>query len=237
MKKVLKILFKTIGVIVLLVLVVFGVCYALYDQDLPEGKPGPEADAMANKMLKAVNNEQYLKTRILEWSFAGNKHHYKWDKENGKVVVRWKDFKVNLNLNNPEKSFVYEDNAEILGADRSKLIESALSYFNNDSFWLVAPFKVFDQGTKRAIVTMEDGSDGLLVNYTSGGSTPGDSYVWKLQPNGFPESFQMWVGIIPIGGLEASWDDWKVMENGLYLPASHKFGPLTITMGNLAAYD
>ena len=31
-------------------------------------------------------------------------------------------------------------------------IKTATDYFNNDSFWLVAPFKVYDNGVKRSIV-------------------------------------------------------------------------------------
>ncbi|MGS0527908.1 hypothetical protein ACU8V7_24695 [Zobellia nedashkovskayae] len=95
-------------------------------------------------------------------------------------------------------------------------------FFNNDSFWLVAPFKVFDSGTQRSLVTLEDGSNALMITYSSGGSTPGDSYLWHLGPNGLPESYQMWVSIIPIGGLKATWDDWKIMESGAFLPTSHK---------------
>jgi hypothetical protein len=61
--------------------------------------------------------------------------------------------------------------------------------------------------------------------------------LWKLQPNGFPISYQMWVKIIPIGGLEATWDEWKVMENGLYLPSSHNIGPVPLDMGEVRAYN
>jgi len=237
MKKLLKIFLKIVGVLALLGLIGFGVAYAIYNEPIPEGTAGAEADALAIKMLKAINHEQYQKTRFLEWSFAGGAHEYKWDKENGKVVVKWDDYAVNLNLNDTAMSVV-EKKGENLSAKASRdLVNKAWDYFNNDSFWLVAPFKVFDEGTTRSIVAQEDGSQGLLVHYTSGGSTPGDAYLWKIQPNGFPDSYQMWVQIIPIGGLKATWDDWKVMENGLFLPASHKLGPMTLDMGQVRAYD
>ena len=237
MKKFFKILVKIVGALLLLALIGFGIAYAVYNEALPQGTPGPEADALAQKMLKAINNEEYQKTRFLEWSFNGGEHQYKWDKENGKVDVFWNDYHVKLNLNSPKKSLVYENSAEVVGSNRAKLIETALSYFNNDSFWLVAPFKVFDEGTTRSIVERENGTKGLLVSYTKGGTTPGDSYLWKLGDSGFPESYQMWVKIIPIGGIEASWDDWNIMENGLFLPASHKLGPITLFMGKTAAYN
>ncbi len=237
MKRFFKRLLKILLGFLLIGVVAFGVLYMLYDQPLPQGTAGPQADALAEKMLKAVNNEQYKKTRYLEWTFAGGAHRYQWDKQNGRVQVSWRDYKVDLDLNTPEKSVVYEDNTLLMDTEAAAIVEKALAYFNNDSFWLVAPFKVFDKGTSRSLVDFEDGSQGLLVIYSSGGTTPGDAYLWKLGPTGFPESYQMWVHIIPIGGVEASWDDWKVMQNGLSLPASHKIGPLTLHMGDVKAYD
>ena len=237
MKKFLKTLLKIAGGLLLLVLFTFGIIYIVYNQPIPEGKTGPAADVLAKKMLIAIGNDAYKKTRYLEWSYVGGAHQYKWDKENGKVVVKWDDYTVNLNLNDTATSIVHHGNAELSAKESRDVTITAWNYFNNDSFWLVAPFKVFDEGTIRSIVTLEDGSDGLMVSYTSGGTTPGDSYLWKLLPNGFPQSFQMWVDIIPIGGLEASWDDWKIMENGLALPASHELGPITFDMGKLSAYN
>lgn len=237
MKKILKIALKIIGGLALLSLLAFGILYAIYNESLPEGKQGSKAEALAKKMGNAINLEAYKSTRFIEWSFLDGAHQYKWDKENGRVQVVWDSYQVDLNLNSPSNSKVSKNGTAVIGETKANLIAKAASYFNNDSFWLVAPFKVFDKGTKRSIVVLEDGSEALLITYTSGGTTPGDSYLWKLLPNGFPESYQMWVKIIPIGGLEASWDDWKIMENGLALPAKHKFGPITMDMGDVRAYD
>jgi hypothetical protein len=233
MKKILKIL----GLILLVGIVAMGILYAVYNESIPEGKSGPEADALAEKMLKAINYETYKNTRFLEWSFVGGAHKYKWDKTNGTVEVSWDDYKVDLNLGNTEDSFVSKGGTIISAKESQKTINEARDFFNNDSFWLVAPFKVFDKGTTRSIVTLDDGTEALLINYASGGSTPGDSYLWKLLPNGFPESYKMWAQVVPIGGAEASWDDWKIMENGLALPATHKMGPVTMDMGDVKAYN
>ena len=233
MKKILKV----IGIILLLSILGLVVMYVIYNEPLPEGKEGPEANALAKRMLKQINHEAYSNTRYIEWSFTKANHHYKWDKENGKVQVKWKSNTVNLNLNNPQKSTVLIDNIKVLGSEKEKLTQTALDYFNNDSFWVVAPFKVFDDGVSRKLVDLDNNQKGLLVNYASGGSTPGDSYLWKFQDSGFPDSYQMWVKIIPIGGLEASWDDWKIMESGAFLPASHKLGPIDIGIDNLRAYN
>lgn len=237
MKKLFKILLKSIAVLLLLALVACGILYAVYNKPLPEGTPGAAADSLANTMLKAINHEAYLNTRYIEWDFRGGTYQYKWDKQLGIARVEWEDYRVLLNLNYPEKSSVFEKDSQVKGDARLALIETAVSNFNNDSFWLVAPFKVFDEGTERSVVALEDGSDGLFITYTSGGTTPGDSYLWKIGPKGFPESFRMWVDIIPIGGLEATWKDWQVMESGVFLPTSHQLGPMDFKMEEVKAYN
>lgn len=227
-------LIKIALVIVLLSIVASIAVYSFYNEPLPTGKSGPQADALAHKMLKSVNAEAFKNTRYLEWTFRNGKHAYKWDKMLGKVQVSWDDIIVDLILKHPNKSRVFEKTKNVKNDEqREKRIEKAIKMFNNDSFWLVAPFKVFDEGVERSIVKLEDGTDRLLVTYTSGGSTPGDSYLWKLQPNGFPISFKMWVKIIPIGGLEATWDDWQLVESGAFLPKTHLIGPMRLEMGNV----
>ena len=82
---------------------------------------------------------------------------------------------------------------------------------------------MFDKGVERRLVKTKADKEALLVTYTSGGSTPGDSYLWHLDRNGKPESFQMWVDILPIDGLEASWTDWTTTSTNAQLPTFHKF--------------
>ncbi|MDO6767782.1 MULTISPECIES: hypothetical protein [Cellulophaga] len=233
MKKIFKFLLFVLGFLI----VTLTILYVIYNKPLPEGEKTNKADVLAHKMLTAINNDAYKNAKFFEWSFAGGSHTYKWDKQNGEVDVTWSDKLVKLNLGNSNKSQVFENGAEVIGDSKFDLITTATDYFNNDSFWLVAPFKIFDNGTTRSIVNFEDGTEGLMVTYESGGTTPGDSYVWKLNEKDLPISYQMWVKIIPVGGLEATWDNWKQMENGIYLPTSHKLGPITLDMGNVRSYN
>jgi hypothetical protein len=221
LKKILKIIGGISLFITLPTLLLFGFLYFKYNEELPIGKKGAAAEQLATKMLKSLDYEAYQTTNYIEWTFK-NRHHYKWNKAKNSCEVYWKNYKVNLQLNAISKSVAFENNLQIKSTDAKESIDKALSYFNNDSFWLVAPYKVFDSGTERSIVTSGNGKEGLLITYTSGGSTPGDSYLWHLDDSGKPRSFQMWVDILPIDGLEASWNDWTTTASGAQLPTFHK---------------
>ncbi|ARV06216.1 hypothetical protein BTO04_05645 [Polaribacter sp. SA4-10] len=212
-----KKLFKFIGIVLLLLIVSAGIYYFTNNEPLPEGKKGKEADALAIKMFNAINNDAFENTEILEWSFRGA-HFYKWYKQENIVDISWDNNKVILNTKEREKSEVYINDKKVAN---SVVFKKAQDNFNNDSFWLIAPFKIFDSGTERRIVNY-NGKDALLITYTSGGSTPGDSYLWILDDNYFPTSFKMWTSIIPIGGVSATWSDWKSTKTGIKLPTKHK---------------
>jgi hypothetical protein len=212
------------------------ILYFSLHKKMPEGNPGAEADNFALQIQKAVQHDKYLNTDYIQWTFR-NKNHYLWNKKSGKVEVTWEDYKAKLDLKNHQNSTITKDNQPIESAEKDKLLEKALSYFNNDSFWVVAPHKLFDEGVTRKLVTLENGSKGLLITYGSGGTTPGDSYLWKVDQNYLPKSYQMWVSLLPIGGIEATWEDWTSAESGAYLSQQHKLLGFGIPVSNLKAWN
>jgi hypothetical protein len=226
--------FKFIGILLLLLIIALGVYYFANNEPLPEGKKGKEADALAIKMFNAINNDAFENTEILEWGFRG-KHFYKWYKQENIVEVSWDKHNVLLHTNQAEKSEVFIDDKKVVN---NEILKNARDFFNNDSFWLIAPYKIFDTGTERSIVNY-NGKDALLITYTSGGSTPGDSYLWILDENYVPTSFKMWTSIIPLGGVSASWSDFKNTKSGIKLPTKHTlslFG-MELNMGKVKAYN
>jgi len=231
-KRILKIIGGVIIFFTLPTLLLFGFMYLKYNEDLPDGIQGPKADALATQMLQALNEEAYLNTDYLEWTFKG-RHHYKWYKSNNNVEVSWEQITVILDLKNNTNSKVFAGEQEYNGIEKQEYINKAENYFNNDSFWLVAPYKVFDKGVERRLVKTEDNKNKLLVTYTIGGSTPGDSYLWHLDAQGKPKSYQMWTQILPIDGLEATWENWITTESGALLPTFHKLLFLGIEMGEV----
>jgi hypothetical protein len=220
-KKVLKIATGIIIFLTLPSLLFFGFLYFKYNEDLPTGTQGENADALAYSMLEALNYEAYEETNIIEWTFK-KRHHYVWKKHKNICEVYWKEYKVILDLNIISNSKVYIHGFIIESELADALIEKAVNYFNNDSFWLVAPYKVFDEGVERRLVKTDAKNNALLVTYTAGGSTPGDSYLWLLDDSNKPKAFKMWTSILPIDGLEASWSDWTTTESGAQLPTFHK---------------
>lgn len=219
-KKIFKIIAGVIIFLTLPTLLLYGFLYYKYNEDLPTGIQGEQADALAQKMLDALDFEAYKTTNHLEWTFK-KRHHYIWNKTENICEVYWKDNKVILDLNNTSQSKVYIHSFKNESEMAQKLIEKAIAYFNNDSFWLVAPYKVFDKGVERRLVKTNN-KDALLVTYKTGGTTPGDSYLWILDDNGKPTAFKMWTSILPIDGIEASWNNWTTTTSGAQLPTFHK---------------
>jgi len=208
----------------LFIIIVLG--YRLIDEPVPDGKEGPRAEYLADKMLEVLGQNQWNTISAVKWSYPRG-HHYLWDKANHLVQVKWDEYRVILNTQT-RKGEVYFN--EKLEKSNTEALETAFSYFANDSFWLIAPFKVRDPGTIRKVVDHETG-DALLVEYTSGGVTPGDKYLWILDEKGMPLAWKFWVSLLPVGGIEYSWEGWENF-NGAYISTLHK-GLLDIEITNL----
>lgn len=197
---------------------------------LPESIAGPEADGLARDVQEALNITGYKALNEIQFSFRD--HHYLWNKAEERVLVSWEDYQVDLILSETENSKILQGGKE---SNRIDLIDKAKAYFYNDSYWLVAPFKFFDPGVVRSLVETNNGSKALLITHTSGGVTPGDSYLWHFDENLIPTHFELWVSIIPIKGVSATWSSWVSKQDVLF-STFHKLGPLEITIGDLKVY-
>lgn len=214
-----------------LLLVVLFVGYLIFNEAKPNGTSGPKADALAEKMLVALNKPAWDRLRYIRFTFS-NRNHYSWDKQNNRAVIESGSSRVIMNLND-QTGLAFEEEKQIEGKAKQEALAAAWSNWCNDSFWLYAPYKVFDPNTVRSIVKTEDGSEGLLIDYQGGGTTPGDSYLWVLDENNLPKEWKMWVKIIPLGGLKTSWEDWTSVATGAKIAQKHMLQSMNISITNL----
>ena len=221
--------FKFLGYLLLFSAIAGVIAYFYYDEPAPEGVAGPKADQLAEKMLTALSYDKWETSRYVTWSFRGE-HDYVWDKEANEVRVSWDGKSVLLSTQDHLNDAIVTPVNSAPEVDE-KAVNDAWSYFCNDSFWLIAPYKLFDPGVTRSIVSSEDGKESLLISYGSGGVTPGDKYLWHLDAHHIPTSYQMWVQIIPVGGIEATWENWIKTSTGAFISTSHSIAgtPLELT--------
>lgn len=206
----------------------------IVSKPLPTGIEGEEAEAFARKMRTAINQTAWDTTEAISWTFAGM-HDFIWDRKRDFAQVKWGENVVLINLDN-QKGVAYVAGEKVEEETSDELVKTAWAHYCNDSFWLNPISKVFDPGTSRALVDLKDGNKGLLITYSSGGVTPGDSYLWITDPDGLAKEWRMWVGIIPIGGVSTTWEGWKTLATGAIVATQHKgaFG-LTLELTDIKA--
>ncbi|MBT8232170.1 MAG: hypothetical protein HKO66_15880 [Saprospiraceae bacterium] len=198
----------------------------------PEGKSGAEADALAESMLKTIDKNAFDTIPFLQWEFFRPGQKYLWDKVNNKAIIEYDDIKVYMNLNTLNAQ-AFQNDILLEGDAHEKAKQKAWSNWCNDSFWMLAPFKIFDKGTSRKVVDVED-KKALLIEYNSGGVTPGDAYLWLLDDNNRPTGWKMWTSIIPIKGIYNAWSGWET-HLGAQFSTEHDFFGKVVTMKNVKA--
>ncbi len=223
-----------------LALVVVGLATAGVALNAPRPELVAEADAeaLADRMLQAVDAEAWARTGAVTWVFAGRNQHL-WDRARGLARVSWGDTVVLVDLGK-QVGRATRGGEPVEGRAGERLVAKAYAAWVNDSFWLNPVVKCRDEGTSRAVARLEGedaGRQGLLVSYASGGLTPGDAYLWLLGPDGTPEAWRMWVSVIPIGGVRASWEGWTTLSTGARVSTLHRLGPMSLEITELAGAE
>ena len=218
----------------LLLLALAGAAAALVlvvDEPLPAGKSGPQAEALARRLLEAVDYAAWQRTGAVRWTFAGRGHL--WDRESHLARVRWDDLEVMVDLDR-RAGRAWRGGNPLSPAEAAEQVDTAWGYWVNDAFWLNPVVKLFDPGTVRQLVPQPGGEPGLLVTYTAGGDTPGDSYLWIPGPDGLPRAWKMWVSILPVGGIRTSWEGWTMLATGARVATRHRIFFLTLELADVA---
>lgn len=215
-----RLLKKILLVLVVLLLLFVAYLWIAVHEGRPDITETGDPAAVAEQIQEAVNKAAWDTTKYVSWTFPGG-HDYVWDRTVNDALIRWGEFEVHLDMDEVQGK-AFKAGQELNGKARDKAIQKAWSHWCNDSFWLTAPYKLFDNGTTRDLAVDKEGMQGLLISYRSGGVTPGDQYLWFYDDNGLPTGYKMWVKIIPLGGVYASWGGWKEIESGAILASEHK---------------
>lgn len=216
------------GALAIVALILTGAFVAM-DAPRPHGVSPEEGEVLADSMLRALGREGWERTGAIRWTFGPTGARHLWDRERNWARVRWDDVEVQVDLDAPSRGVATRGGQRLGGSEARDVVREGWSRWVNDSFWLAAPFKARDRGTTRSVVRIE-GRDALLVEYASGGVTPGDAYLWLLDEDGTPRAWRMWVSVLPIGGLQASWEGWITLPTGARIATRHVLGPFTMQM-------
>ena len=213
------------------------VTWLIVDEALPRGEQHADADSLARRIMRAVATEEWDDVRAVRWTFAGRRSHL-WDRDRDMLRVQFDEYEVYLNLSAGEgiaQGVAMSDGRRVSEVQReNELLATAREYWINDSFWLNPFTKLFDPGVTREIVRRSDGNDDLLVHFGRGGETPGDSYLISCDKNGLPTRWKMWVSLIPIGGLEATWEKWQRLPGGAKIAQQHRIAFLDLELTDIA---
>lgn len=227
-----KILIAIAGVVGALVLGLVIVGVVAHDPR-PTGQSGPEADALARDIMASVKTDAWAATGAVAWGFGGRQQHL-WDRDRMLARVTWDDHIAWVDLDT-KAGIAHTHGASVEGEAGQALVEQAYAHWANDSFWLNPFAKFFDPGTRRSVV-QTDAGPALLISYGDVGVTPGDAYLWTRGADGRPTQWEMWVSIIPIGGLSATWDGWTTTETGALISTRHTlFGLLPLELTDVRA--
>lgn len=198
----------------------------------PSGEAGPAAEALAARLEAAVDVAAWRRTGAVRWTFAGVNEHL-WDRRRGLARVASGERRVLLRLKD-QSGRAWRGETELSGAERDAALQWAWAAWCNDSFWLNPLAKLRDGGVELKRCQLE-GREALLVQYGSGGVTPGDAYGWLLGEDGLPERWKMWVSIIPIPGVDATWEGWVTLETGAKIATEHRLlGGLNLALSEVA---
>ncbi|MCX7633668.1 MAG: hypothetical protein N2Z22_10090 [Turneriella sp.] len=192
--------------------------------------PGPEAEKLAQKMLTAAGYSHWLKTAAASFTFRGEDKIF-WDRKRRLVEVVFKGRLVQFSELSG-KSVCFEGERRELDAC-AEWTAQAVKRFYNHTFWLNPALHIMSPGAERLFVSPNQ----LLVTFTFGGSTPGDSYLFVTDNDGRIKEMQMWVSILPIKGVRATFANYITTQTGVTLALDHEVASLaSVRLSDVVMY-
>lgn len=208
-------------VLALLVLMAFVACFVA-SKRLPEGQEGDRAQALAARMEEAINLPAWKRTRAITWVFRGETRHL-WDRSRHLARVSFGEGKDKTEILfhvGSRKGIAFRGGERVTGEEEKELIKKGYSRWANDSYWLNPIAKLRDKGVSLRADPKDPNA--LIVHFSSGGVTPGDTYRYVLGEDGRPKYWEMWVQILPVKGVQSTFEDWIQLPTGAWISTDHK---------------
>lgn len=153
-----------------------------------------KADSVAYQLMKAHGADALASAPYLRFNFAFESpdetrviaRHF-WDRSSGDYRVEWEGgedstYVALVNVQEVEEETpdgnVYLNGERLDGEAAEEARRSAYGRFVNDTYWLLAPTKLFDPGVNRQYLPDSSTADHDVLHVTFGdvGMTPGDEY-------------------------------------------------------------
>ena len=186
-----------------------------------------KADAVGKELIAALGGEAaWQKARQLRFDFVVEREgrrvasfSHSWDRYTGDYRVSGTDkagapFTVYFNVNTRAGS-VFVNGKPAEGEARESLLKAAYGRFINDTYWLLAPWKIFDPGVRLAYDGEKPCPDGgacdvLKLSFENVGLTPKDVYwLWITRQGRRMVQWQYVLGGASEEPTTALWKDWE----------------------------
>jgi hypothetical protein len=197
--------------------------------------PDPRAVSVAESMISAMGGKGgWEKARFFRFDFTvvrdGKKlasfSHW-WDRYDGRYRVEGSDpktglWKAYLNVQTRQGDF-FVNGTRAEGEVRAKGLEQAFGRFINDTYWLLAPWKVFDPGVSLEYLgevktAAGQECDEIKLSFQNVGLTPKDVYWLDIDKS--THLLDQWKYVLNGGDdppTVAAWKDWR------------RFGPIELS--------
>ena len=205
-----------------LLLVFFAASLPLCAQDRDS-----RGDALGKELIQALGGEKaWESARQLRFDFVVEREgkvaarfSHVWDRYTGDYRVTGVDkagapYAVYFNVNTRDgKAFVNDVLAS--HEETARRVEGAYGRFINDSYWLLAPWKIFDPGVHRAYDGEKPCPEGgtcelLKLSFDSVGLTPKDVYwLWITREGRRMVQWQYVLNGAQEEPTTALWKDWR----------------------------
>lgn len=169
------------------------------------------ADTVALQVVNALGGlDTWNQIPFVRFDFAtespnrSTRRRHLWNKGSGDYRIEYASgvdstTVVLFNINTREGD-AYINGVETTGDEKRDLVARAHRMFINDTYWMLAPLKLFDDGVSRGLgEPTAEGESVLTLEFDSVGYTPGDRY---------------WITVDDTTGRVAAWEYILQGENG-----------------------